>query len=138
MNFQILPNRFKTIGLILFIIGFVIPLILAFTSGFSEPYTSNETSRLSEKVIDSSLSKWLDILTIVGMLIYMLSKEKVEDDYIIKLRLESYQIATILCLIVIIILHIINNEMMFNVSDFIYAFIILYLITFYLKKKVIV
>ena len=138
MNFQILPNRFKTIGLILFIIGFVIPLILAFTSGFSEPYTSNETSRLSEKVIDSSLSKWLDILTIVGMLVYMLSKEKVEDDYIIKLRLESYQIATILCLIVIIILHIINNEMMFNVSDFIYAFIILYLITFYLKKKVIV
>ncbi|HEA81229.1 MAG TPA: hypothetical protein ENI01_12275 [Maribacter sp.] len=133
-----MPNRFKTIGLILFIIGFVIPLILAFTSGFSEPYTSNETSRLSEKVIDSSLSKWLDILTIVGMLIYMLSKEKVEDDYIIKLRLESYQIATILCLIVIIILHIINNEMMFNVSDFIYAFIILYLITFYLKKKVIV
>ena len=73
MNFQILPNRFKTIGLFLFIIGFVIPLILAFTSGFSEPYTSNETSRLTEKVIDSSLSKLLDILSIVGMLIYMLS-----------------------------------------------------------------
>jgi|TARA_R110000744_G_C19212159_1_gene546177 hypothetical protein len=138
MNFQILPNRFKTIGLFLFIIGFVIPLILAFTSGFSEPYTSNETSRLTEKVIDSSLSKLLDILSIVGMLIYMLSKEKVEDDYIIKLRLESYQLATILCLIIIFILHIVNNEMIFNVSDIIYAFIILYLITFYLKKKILV
>lgn len=135
MNFQILPNKFKSIGLIIFIIGFVIPFTIGFINGLSQPFNSNETSRLTEKLLQPNLLKWLDIVTIFGMLIYMISKEKIEDDYITKLRLESYQITTIFCLSTIIILHIINNEMTFYVSYMIYAFMLLYLITFSLKKR---
>ncbi|TDS18489.1 hypothetical protein DFQ03_0192 [Maribacter caenipelagi] len=135
MNFQILPNKFKSIGLIIFIIGFVIPFTIGFINGLSQPFNSNETSRLTEKLLQPNLLKWLDIVTIFGMLIYMLSKEKIEDDYITKLRLESYQITTIFCLSTIIIFHVINNEMTFYVSYMIYAFMLLYLITFSLKKR---
>lgn len=135
MNFQILPNKFKSIGLIIFIIGFGIPVIIGFYEGISQPFNSNETLLLTSELLDSILLKWLNIFTILGMLTYMLSKEKIEDDYITKIRLEAYQITTILCLTSTIVLHIINNEMKFYVSYVIYVFIILYLITFYLKKR---
>ena len=103
--------------------------------GFTQPFESNENSPFLHELLNPTIMKYANILTILGMLVYMLSKEKVEDDYITKLRLESYQLATIICLAITFILHLINAEMMFNLSYPLYIFIIIFLIIFYFKKR---
>lgn len=135
MTFQILPNKFKPIGLSIFIICCGIPLIATFLMGLFQPFDSNENSFFIREILSVTVSKWLSILTILGMLIYMLSKEKVEDDYISKLRLESYQLTTIMSLGITFILLLINSEIEFNLSYLLYIYIATYLITFHLKKR---
>lgn len=135
MSLQILPNKFKSVGLGIFLICFGIPALVSFFMGLAQPFESNENSQFLHEFLNPTLIKWANILTISGMLVYLLSKEKVEDDYIIKLRLESYQLATILCLGVTFILHLLDNEMMFNLSYPLYIFISMYLLTFSIKKR---
>ncbi|MEP4883512.1 hypothetical protein [Maribacter dokdonensis] len=135
MSLQILPNKFKIVGLFTFFIFCGIPSIISFFMGFTQPFESNENSPFLHELLNPTIMKYANILTILGMLVYMLSKEKVEDDYITKLRLESYQLATIICLAITFILHLINAEMMFNLSYPLYIFIIIFLIIFYFKKR---
>lgn len=135
MNFQILPTKAKKVGLAIFAICCVIPLLTAFLAGFSSPFLSNDNSRFTQLLFNSILFKWLNILSILGMLIYILSKEKIEDEFITKLRLESYQITLILCLSVIIVLQFIDDKIIFNLSYVAYFFLFTYLITFFLKKR---
>lgn len=135
MSLQILPNKFKSVGLGIFLICFGIPVLVSFLIGFAQAFESNENSQFLHEFLNPTLMKWANILTISGMLVYLLSKEKVEDDYIIKLRLESYQLATVLCLGVTFILHLLDNEMMFNLSYPLYIFISVYLLTFSVKKR---
>ena len=135
MNFQILPNRAKSIGLAIFIICCGIPLITAFIMVIISPFSPNENSRLTQALFHPILLKWLNILGIIGMLIYMLSKEKIEDEFITKLRLESFQITLMLLLFVTIVLLLLDDNLHFNVSYVTFVFILTYLIIFYLKKR---
>ena len=135
MNLQILHNKAKSIGLAIFIICCGIPLLTAFMMGIISPFSSNDNSRLTQALFNPIFSKWLNILSIIGMLIYMLSKEKIEDVFITKLRLESFQITLMLLLFVTLVLLLLDDNLNFNVSYVIYMFIFTYLIIFYLKKR---
>ena len=135
MNFQILPNKTKSIGLTIFIICCGIPIIVAFLSGVTSPFLSNDGSLLTQTLFNPNLLKWLNIVSILGMVLYVLSKEKIEDEFIMKLRLESFQITLMLCLGTIITLLLIDDSMMLNIIYVTYAFLLTYLITFYLKKR---
>ena len=135
MNFQILPNRAKSIGLAIFIICSCFPPLTAFILGISSSFISNESTRLTQALFNPLFLLWLNILGIIGMLIYMLSKEKIEDEFITKLRLESFQITLIILLVTTLILLLFGDTLMFNVSYVAYMFIFIYLIIFYLKKR---
>lgn len=65
----------------------------------------------------------------------MLSKEKIEDDYISKLRLESYQLTAIIGLIISLILYGFSENLKFTLDYFISLFMYFYLITFFIKKR---
>jgi predicted ABC-type exoprotein transport system permease subunit len=70
------------------------------------------------------------------MLIYMLSKEKIEDDYIDKLRLESYQLSSAIWLSVSIIIYGFFADVKISLDYIIFLFMLTYLITFFIKKRI--
>ena len=69
------------------------------------------------------------------MLIYMLSKEKIEDDYINILRLESFRLTAIIGLFVSIILFVFSKDLKLTLDYFIALFLWFYLIIFFIKKR---
>ena len=108
MTIQILPNWCKKLGLILFIVASLLNGSLNFINNSINKYgiSGINTSELGEQpnglltllnaFSGGALSYGIDFFAIVAILIYMISKEKVEDDYINKLRLESFQLTFII------------------------------------------
>lgn len=72
-----LPNQFKKIGIWLFIIS----LISLFINAFS----------IDDLVIRATIKYGM----LIGLLLASISKEKIEDELIVKLRMQSYTIAFI-------------------------------------------
>ena len=76
-----LPNRFKIIGLILFVISFIsVPLISIYLE-------NNKHQDLFQRIIST--------VAILSLLVIAISKEKVEDELIAKIRMQSYHYAVI-------------------------------------------
>jgi hypothetical protein len=73
-----LPNHFKKIGFGIFILSFIAMFIVAFT------------------INDPQLRQFTKYGILFGLLIISISKEKIEDEYIIKIRMQSYTIAFII------------------------------------------
>ncbi|WP_372757089.1 hypothetical protein [Mariniflexile sp.] len=155
MNIQILPNWCKKLGLIVFIIFSILIGRDDFVRGFKDAHkdsdysydntsvsknktnlASNDNDTLFLNYFGKPLMHLFEITCILGMIIYMISKEKIEDDYIIKLRLESYQLTTLMFLITTIILFALYGDLNWTLSYFINLFIILYLLVFFIKKRV--
>jgi hypothetical protein len=98
------PNQFKRIGWILFVPSLVAGIIIYFLN-IQLPFLNTKVFAIydpgffSEKtvmgVIENNISdEILGILIIVGALLVACSKEKNEDEYIAKIRLESLLWAT--------------------------------------------
>ena len=158
MKLQILPNWCKKLGLAIFFIGTIIgggdDFMEGFTSGYNSTRNSEVTKTLgNEKNVSEKLNNLneptflfktfgetglhiFEIAGIFGMLIYMLSKEKIEDDYIDKLRYQSYLLSSILWLIIAIFIYTFNESFKLSIDYFIYLFIWTYLITFFIKKRI--
>ncbi|MFD1293045.1 hypothetical protein ACFQ5N_04265 [Lutibacter holmesii] len=145
MKLQILPNWCKKLGLAIFFIGTIVGGYDDFKEGFTEGYNS---TRIKEQPLNYKPNSFLtdnfgeiglhifEIIGVLGMLIYMLSKEKIEDDYIHKLRYESYLLSSILWLVIAIIAYSFNENLKLSIDYFIYLFIWTYLITFFIKKRI--
>lgn len=148
MKTQILPNWFKKVGLIMFIVGSIIGVGDDFVAGFRDGYNaasfgdSNDINinldqdRITEFFGGESVTHFFYVLSFIGLLIYMLSKEKVEDDYINKLRLESFQLTYIVTLVITILMIADPKRLNFSLDYFINFFFLFYLITFFIKKRI--
>ena len=89
-----LPNRFKIIGLILFIISFIsVPLISIYLE-------NNKYQDLLQRI------GWT--INILSLFMIAISKEKVEDELIGKIRTQSYNYAVIVTVLLYLILPFIN------------------------------
>lgn len=140
MKTQILPNWFKKIGLIIFIGGSIIgggdDFIRGFNEGYNgKPYNYTNESGLITNYFGEIGVHTFYVLSFIGMLIYMLSKEKIEDDYINLLRLESFQLTTIIGLLVSIIFFSFSKDIKLTLDYYIILFVWGYLITFFIKKR---
>lgn len=141
MKLQIFPNWCKKLGIAMFIVFSFISGGDDFINGFNDglnglPYNPKE----SESVIflnyfNTPILHLFSILSILGILIYMLSKEKIEDDYIGHLRFESFQLTAIIGLAISILLYSFSEDIKLSLDYFIYLFIWTYLITFFIKKR---
>lgn len=98
-----LPNRFKAIGFGLFIISFLLNLVLPFVL---ENY---EYNGLFDKVVKS--------LCLLGLLLVSISKEKIEDELIIALRMKSYNYAFISCVAITLIMSSVNYLIVYTNSS---------------------
>ena len=137
MSYQILPNWFKKIGFTLFFVFSILDGGEHFTNGLNGllGQVSDTSGIFSLLKAFAGGNKAFDSIIIIGLLLYMFSKEKVEDDYIKILRYESYQIATMLYILIALILFIFSIQITFYPASFITGYILLYLIIFYFKKR---
>ena len=96
----LLPNKYKTVGWILFIIGLIGGIFIYLSDYESDALTVNVLSVYNEsflgsekgffQIIENSILDELIALAIItGGLLVGFSKEKVEDEFIYKLRKDS-------------------------------------------------
>ncbi|NLP57277.1 hypothetical protein [Lutibacter sp. B1] len=145
MKLQILPNWCKKLGLVVFLVfsflGVGDDFIDGFNSGYNVASSRNHILPINENVFTFSsyfgenLTHFFEILGIIGILIYMISKEKIEDDYIDKLRLESYQLSAIIGLILSILLYSFSKDLKLTLDYFIMIYLIFYFTIFSIKKR---
>jgi len=97
----LLPNKYKTLGWILFVLGIITGIFLFFSDYESNILTINVLTIYNEaflfseqsgffKIIENSILDELAALAIIiGGLLVGFTKEKVEDEFIYKLRKDS-------------------------------------------------
>jgi hypothetical protein len=99
----LIPNRYKRIGWMVLVPSFILGLFVRFADlqlGFLE-ISKNNKSLLDD---DINLTDELALTgIIIGLLLLAFSREKVEDEYIGKIRLESLQWAVLINYILLII-----------------------------------
>ena len=110
----LLPNKYKTIGWILFVLGIITGVFVFFSDYESNALTIKVLSIYNEavisndpdgffKIIENSVVDELAALAIViGGLLVGFSKEKIEDEFIYKLRKDSLVWALIFNYVVLI------------------------------------
>jgi L-asparagine transporter-like permease len=76
-----LPNKFKALGLVMFIIAIL--LIIVFAYYFENSRFYGLLNRISQSIL------------VLGLLIISISKEKIEDELIAKIRMQSYNYAVV-------------------------------------------
>lgn len=147
---HLLPNKYKTLGWILFISGIVSGIVTYFLPLKTEPIKIKVLSILNDfalgpnemeyfKIIESGIAFELILLAIIfGGLIIGFSKEKVEDEFIDKLRSDSLAWAIIFnyCVLIMLILFIHNYTFMHVLVLNIFTPLIFFIVRFnFLKIK---
>ncbi|CAM1350676.1 hypothetical protein [Tenacibaculum insulae] len=135
MKLQLLPNWCKKLGLFLFLAGASVSMYEGFMKGVTATTINSEEYDSIKNYLGENMIHFLEIISILGMMIYVFSKEKIEDDYIDKLRLESYQITSLIGLSITILLYAISKDIKLTLDYFIILYLWVYLFTFFLKKR---
>lgn len=111
----LLPNKYKTIGWILFIAGLILGIIFYISDYLSEAITTKILSIYSGETIfgkeggyfqiieNSIIDELITLAIIIGGLLVGFTKEKVEDEFIYKLRKDSLVWALIFNYVVLIL-----------------------------------
>ena len=99
-----LPNKFKIVGLTLFIIS-----VLAIISSVKLNFIELRSQELFERVAQTGV--------ILGLLMITLSKEKVEDELIAKIRMQSFNCAVVGAVLLYLLLPFIHYLLVFNLSE---------------------
>ncbi|WP_426090677.1 hypothetical protein [Flavobacterium sp. DSR3-2] len=97
-----LPNKFKIVGLVLFITSILSIILFESFFGNSKYYS------LLDRIAQTGL--------VLGLLIISISKEKMEDELMIKIRLQSYNYAVMGAVLLYLIMPFVNYALYFNNS----------------------
>jgi len=103
MNIQILPYAFKRIGLFLFFLSLINPSTIGAWDAI--------TGVPCEDCANWQKPSWVNITelaSLLGFILYFLSKEKVEDELIKQIRLEAMSMAFISSIFVLLFIHLMN------------------------------
>ena len=144
MNIQILPNWFKKVALIVFAISYIIVGFDSFLDGVNDAHANQqydynevpESQLMTDFVGGKTVINYLSIISLLSIIAYILSKEKVEDDYINILRLESFQLSFVIIIFVGIVFILFDKNELFGLFDSVTLFLWLYLSIFFMKKRI--
>ncbi len=160
MNIQVLPNWCKKVGVVLFLVFSFIGGVDGFRDGFFNGYnaaickceqkdivdkgeyyqfpdgrTQIKSAIIRGKVSDGVLN-FVFALSGLALLLILLSKEKIEDEYIKTLRLEAFQLVTIGGLLFCFLLTLFDVDAETYVMYIIYLYVIFYLLLFNVKLRI--
>jgi hypothetical protein len=133
MQISFLPNSFKKVGIV-FVIASFITGYQDIVRGFQRGYTSQPYDVPMRAVSLTSLESWSDILLFVGMLIYVFSKEKIEDEYLFQKRAESFTLSFVGILLVSFMLFLAGITVT-KILWLLFVQLASFLIIFYFKKR---
>ncbi len=133
MSFQILPNWFKKVGVVIFILFSLLTAGDSFMDGLTG--VTEGTHHYFRDLYGKTLFSIFYILPTLGLLVYLFSKEKTEDDFIMILRLQSYQITVVIFLLIAFIVYLVYPKIQLSLDLWLSLFMIFYLILFSYKKK---
>ena len=132
---KLLPHYFKWIGIGLLILSFVFGIddfLLGFTgASLSEPPED------FKRILPEIFPQISDFILLIGLLIYLVSKNKREDEFIQKIRYESAYIVLVITILGILVLYIINPETKLNASYLLAFQMLFYLVVMFFRKRMI-
>ncbi len=138
---KLLPHYFKWIGLVIFLGGLFLGLIGGigskdFIEGMEIAWGESVECEIQpffpEKVLHV-----LDFTMLIGLLLYILSKNKTEDEFAQKLRYESAFIVLALSILIILVVYILRPDIKIEPSFLISSQMFFYLILRSVKRKLI-
>jgi hypothetical protein len=89
-----LPNKFKIIGLVIFIVSLILSIL------FEIYFENNKYQDLFVRIAKTGV--------VLGLLMISISKEKIEDELIAKIRMQSFNYAVIAAVIVYLMMPFLN------------------------------
>ena len=144
-----LPYYYKKIGIAFVVIAIIISFIAGiddFLNGYVEGYNSTQTTKAEMMstmgdIISHNASKvliWISLFfSFSGFLLYMLSKEKIEDELVQHLRFKSLASSLLFTWIIVAILIIINGDIrlegLYILQFQLFAYVVIY--NYYKKYK---
>ena len=132
---KLLPHYFKWIGIGLLILSFVFGIddfLLGFTGALlSEPPED------FKRILPEIFPQISDFILLIGLLIYLVSKNKREDEFIQKIRYESAYIVLVITILGILVLYIINPDIKLNASYLLAFQMLFYLVVMFFRKRII-
>ncbi len=134
MKYQFLPHYFKYIGLTLFLVTGLLPNIESFVDGFS----GNLYGTRSLSIPEIFHSQAFHLTTYLSILMYALAKDKIFDEFMLQIRLETMYIVFFVTLIVLVIILLINEEWKMSPSYFFEAQIVLFLVINKIRKQILI
>ena len=128
----LLPNKYKKFGWTLFLLGIISGIVLQIYDGKTDLFDIGLINDFGYQFLDEIIS----ILIIIGGMLVVFTKEKVEDEFIHKLRHESLVWAIILNYVILLLTIILVYEMnFFTVLVYnMFTPIIFFIIRFYFLK----
>jgi hypothetical protein len=138
---KLLPHIFKWIGLTIFLIGFVVSMIDEGRHGFIDGWNEGRESGTEEivfvRIMPEFISQLADYATMLGLLIYILAKNKREDEFAQKLRYESAFIVLVVSILFVFILYVADSDIQLSPSSVLTFQMLFYLIVRVIKKYLI-
>jgi hypothetical protein len=137
---KLLPHTFKWIGLTIYLLGVIVGFIdegrQEFIEGFNEGII-DDTKIEFVRLMPEMVSQVGNYAILLGLLTYILSKNKREDEFIQKLRYESAFIVFVISILLILILHLIHPSLIIEAHTVLSAQMIFYLLIRMFKRQVI-
>jgi uncharacterized membrane protein YidH (DUF202 family) len=131
---KLLPYYFKWIGIGLLILSFVFGIddfLLGFTGAFlNGPPKYNQ-------IFPDIFPQISDFILLIGLLTYLVSKNKREDEFIQKIRYESAYIVLITTILGILLLYITNPDIKLSASYLLAFQMVFYLVVKFFRKRMI-
>lgn len=132
---KLLPHYFKWIGIGMLFLSMIFGFE-DFCRGFYDGWSGVEP-RDFVPIFPEFFSEISDYVILLGLLVYILAKNKTEDELAQKLRYESAYIVLILTVIVLLAVYIINSEIKMSPAYILLLQMIAYLIIRPIKRSVI-
>lgn len=137
---KLLPHLFKWIGLTIFLLGFIVGSIDDGRQEFMDGYNDASDHPIEyevTRILPNIVSQIAEYATFLGLLLYILSRNKREDEFAQKMRYEAAFIVLVLTLGVILVLYILNPEFKIRPTDFLELQMLMYLILRSVRRRVI-
>jgi len=139
MTLQLLPNYFKKIGLSLFLITMLPNFFRGFWEGFQgHPQGYYESILAKYSILGIPLNEQffstLGILSVLGLIIYALSKDKVFDEFLLQLRLESIHLSFFVSVLIIFVMLFFEPNSEISALFVVELQVLIFLITNKIKK----
>jgi|AntRauTorckE6833_2_1112554.scaffolds.fasta_scaffold126343_1 hypothetical protein len=125
-RFQFLPHFFKYFGLAFFLTYFLFEFYAGFTAGYSG--VEGREFYYSKLLPDFISLEFVEIIAYSGLLLYAFARDKVFDEFIYKIRLESIYLVFFGSLLFILIRKVIEGDWEMSASYFFEVQIVIYLV----------